>query len=116
MMSDEARKLGLLVPMAANGTNVIPAAFQVAQMPKSDLLGATLIMKSGGAKDQKLSISAAASGAIATASTTTRRLLDDDSLRLLDDLLGIRPQQEALGNQRVGAFLDRGDVFAAGAV
>jgi hypothetical protein len=58
IMSDEARKLGLLVPMAANGTNVIPAAFQVAQMPKGDLMGATLIMKSGGAQDQKLSISA----------------------------------------------------------
>ena len=57
IMSDEARKRGLLVPMAANGTNVIPAAFQLSATPKGELKGATLTVKSGGAKDKKLSIS-----------------------------------------------------------
>ena len=33
VMSDEARKMGMPVPMAAIGTNVVPAAFQLANMP-----------------------------------------------------------------------------------
>jgi len=57
VMSDEARQKGLIVPMAANGANVIPAAFQLADTPKGELKGATLTVKSGVGKDQKLSIS-----------------------------------------------------------
>jgi len=57
VMSDEARQKGLPAPMAAVGTNVVPAALQFENLPHGDLKGATLFLKSGGAAGQKISIS-----------------------------------------------------------
>ena len=69
IMSDEAATLGLLLPMASRGEkNVIPAAFKLADTPKGELKGATLIVKSGAAKDAKLSISSIA-GELVTVAT-----------------------------------------------
>lgn len=57
IMSDEARKMGIPVPMAAVGANVVPAAFQLAEMPKGELKGASLTFKSGAAAGARISIS-----------------------------------------------------------
>jgi hypothetical protein len=57
VMSDEAKRNGLPAPMAAVGANVVPAAFQLAQLPHGDLKGASLIFKTGGAVGQKVSVS-----------------------------------------------------------
>jgi hypothetical protein len=68
VMSDEAAKLGLVLPMASRGANVIPAAFQFANTPSGELKGATLTVKSGGAAGKKLSI-ASRSGELITVAT-----------------------------------------------
>jgi hypothetical protein len=57
VMSDEARKSGIPVPMAAVGSLVVPSAFQFANMPPGDLKGASIIFKSGAASGQRISIS-----------------------------------------------------------
>jgi hypothetical protein len=59
VMSDEARKMGIPVPPMARGeggTAVVPTAIQVKNMPKGDLLGASLIFQSGGASGQRISV------------------------------------------------------------
>jgi hypothetical protein len=68
VMSDEAARLGLLLPMASRGANVIPAAFQFANTPTGELKGATLTVKSGAAAGKKLSI-ASRSGELITVAT-----------------------------------------------
>jgi len=57
VMSDEAKKLGLPLPMAAWAGTPIPAAIKVETLPKGDLKGATLYFKSGAAAGEKLSVS-----------------------------------------------------------
>jgi hypothetical protein len=59
IMSDEANKMGLpLQPMgwADAGKTPFPAAIQVRNMPAGDLLGASLIMKSGSAAGKVFSV------------------------------------------------------------
>lgn len=69
VMSDEAAKMGLPLPMASRGAgNVIPAAFKLTDTPKGELKGATLIATSGEAKGAKLSISSTA-GELVTIAT-----------------------------------------------
>ena len=66
VMSDEAEKLGLPLPMAARGKAAIPAAFQMESLPngvrdpvhgREHLLGSTLFFKSGAANGQKFAVS-----------------------------------------------------------
>lgn len=58
VMSDEAKKMGTFrVTSAAVGTNIIPAAFVLADMPSGELKGATITFRSGGAAGQKISAS-----------------------------------------------------------
>jgi hypothetical protein len=64
VMSDEARKMGIPIPMAAWGTNVVPAAIALANLPAVDLKGASLIMKSGGAAGQRLSVTSVVNGLV----------------------------------------------------
>ena len=50
VMADEARKLGLPVPMAAGAAGeagIVPAAFVVENLPKGDLIGASIVLKDG---------------------------------------------------------------------
>jgi hypothetical protein len=50
VMADEARQRGLPVPMAARSAGAagqVPAAFDVANLPPGDLVGASMILKSG---------------------------------------------------------------------
>jgi hypothetical protein len=57
--------MGLQVPVTAwAGNQDLPAAIQVKDMPKGDLLGATLIMKTGGAAGKVLSVSSVKNGFI----------------------------------------------------
>jgi hypothetical protein len=57
VMSDEAQKMGLPLPMAAWAGTVIPAALQFEKLPSGDLKGASLIFKSGAAAGQRISVS-----------------------------------------------------------
>jgi hypothetical protein len=59
IMSDEARKMGLPVPPLAwgeGGKANIPAAIELDPLPSGDLMGASLIMKSGAAEGKIFSI------------------------------------------------------------
>jgi hypothetical protein len=69
IMSDEAAKIGLPVPPASRGQGgaaIVPAAFQLKDMPKTDadLKGASLILKSGAAAGQVLSVAGVTKGLI----------------------------------------------------
>jgi hypothetical protein len=57
VMSNEARQQGLPVPMAAIAATPLVAAVQLADLPQKDLKGASLLIKSGGAAGQRVSIS-----------------------------------------------------------
>jgi len=62
VMPDEARKMGLPLSMSANqvGSGVeFPAALRIANLPKGNLQGASIILKSGGAQGHVLYIVAA---------------------------------------------------------
>lgn len=59
VMPNEARQLGLPLSMPASQVNSgvqFPAAFRIKNLPKGNLQGASIIMKSGGAKDAVLYI------------------------------------------------------------
>jgi hypothetical protein len=60
IMSDEAIRMGLPVPALARGEGgkaVVPALILVKNLPKGDLTGATIIMKTGGAAGKMFSVS-----------------------------------------------------------
>jgi hypothetical protein len=55
IMSDEARRMGLPLPMSAAQLAVVPAAFELASLPKgADLQGAGLRLSSGAAAGKEL--------------------------------------------------------------
>jgi hypothetical protein len=56
IMSDEAARMKLLLPMAAVGSNVVPAAIEVEAMPSGELKGSTIIFTSGDAKGHVISV------------------------------------------------------------
>jgi hypothetical protein len=63
--ADEARKMGLQLPVTAwAGDQSYPAAIQVKDMPQADLLGATLIVRSGASTGKVLSVSSVKDGFI----------------------------------------------------
>lgn len=67
IMPNEAREMGLPLTMSANQTNSgveFPAALRVANMPKGNLQGATIIMKSGKAKDAIFYVAGAFGGVL----------------------------------------------------
>jgi hypothetical protein len=67
VMSDEAKKMGIPLPMAAWGGALVPAAYQLTDMPAGDLLGASLIFNTGGAAGQRISISGVVNGLVTLA-------------------------------------------------
>jgi hypothetical protein len=67
LMSDEAKKKGLPVPMLAwgdGGNANVPSAIQVKHMPEGELLGASVVMKSGPSAGKVFSISSVTGGII----------------------------------------------------
>jgi hypothetical protein len=65
VMSDEARKSGMPLPMAAWAGNPVPAAFQLQNLPQGDLKGASLILKSGAAAGTRISVASVVNDLVA---------------------------------------------------
>ena len=62
---DEARVRGLSVLPNSSGKYIEPVAFQLAEAPKGDLLGASLIIESGAAAGQRMSVRGAKGDTVA---------------------------------------------------
>jgi hypothetical protein len=59
VMSDQADKMKLPVTISSSQVAVVPAALRVASMPKGDLTGASVILKSGAAAGHRVFIAGA---------------------------------------------------------